>query len=229
MKSLRIICLMLCVAILCAFAVACGDDNSTDNGKKPDESSLVTGSSDKSNSDTASTDAESSNIQSTVSSDADSSGSDASSRTDNSSGNTNTSSEQNSTASSPNESTALTVYVEAKQEGNTVTAEVKIRNNPGLTAFNFNLLYNKEALSPTKVTKGLVSVTSNLQQSQNLSGKVTLLYVDAEGFSDNGTLLTVTFEVKDSSKPLDNLRIDAEQNSFLKLDGKTYVTDFLLN
>ena len=227
MKSLKLICLILCVAILCAFATACGDDNSTDSGKKPDESSLVTGSSDKNNSDTASTDAESSNIQGTVSSDTDSSGSDASSQTDNSSGNTNTSSEQNSTASTPNESTALTVYVEYTRDGDNVTAEVKVKNNPGLTAFNFSLLYNKEALNPTKVTKGLVSVTSNLQQSQNLSGKVTLLYIDAEGFSDNGTLVTVSFDLKDAGKPFD-LLLNTTQNSFLMLDGKTYVTDFVV-
>lgn len=229
MKSLKIIALILCVTILCAFVAACDDDNSTDSGKSPDGSSVTASSSGKGDSDIENTGTESINTESTSSADGSSSSGNEGSQVGNSSSNTDTSGEQDSTVSTPDESTALTVYVETKQEGNTVTAEVKIKNNPGLTAFNLGLFYNHETLSPNKVTKGLVSVTSNLQQSQNLSGKITLLYVDAEGFSDNGTLVTVTFDVKDSSKLLDDLRIGAEQNSFLSLDSKTYVTDFLLN
>ncbi len=229
MKSLKVLCLILCVALLCAFAVACSDDNSaTGSDKKPTDSSVVSPSSDKADSDTVSTDTPSTDTQSTASAD----GSSSSGNSNVQSGSSDiadTSKEQDSTISTPStDSNVLTVYVESKQDGNTVTADIKIKNNPGLTAFCFELLYNKEELTPKKLTKVLVSVTSNLQQNQKLSGVVTLLYVDANGFSENGTLATVTFDVKDASKPLNDLRINATENSFLKLDGKTYVVDFVV-
>ena len=220
MKSLKLISLILCIVLLCCFATACGENNSADSSTKPADSTVETVTSSESESETASNDTQSSDVES--------GDTHSTSSTDNSSSNTtDTSSEQTSTEATPEDSTALTVYVESKQDGNTVTTEIKIKNNPGLTAFNFGLQYNTNALKPNKLTKGLVSVTSNLQQNQNLSGKVTFLYVDAEGFSDNGTLATVTFDVKDSGKPFD-LLINTTQNSFLKLDGKTYVVDFVV-
>ena len=131
------------------------------------------------------------------------------------------SSSDGSSPSQPAESTAPTVYLSATRNGDTVTVTANIGNNPGITAFQFGVTYNSNAVTPESIQNGLVSVTSNLQQGKDCGGTVTAVYVGTDSFSNNGALFSVTFNVKNSAEMLE-FGIKAEKNSFLDKSGSDF-------
>lgn len=96
-----------------------------------------------------------------------------------------------------------------------MTVKATVKNNSGLAGFSFRITYDKAAVTPDKLQKGLVSVVSNLQQSTDCGGEVAAVYSDAAGFKDNGDLFSVTFKVKDPKLTETTFGIKAENNSFV--------------
>lgn len=207
MKAFRLILISIITIALIGSFTAC---------KNSGEST----SSDSSTAGTASTPTVSSNAGSTESvqtSDTESSGTGNTESTPESSVNQNSSSDNSSFehgfedgSSSVNSSSDATtgeqqpqnkptISMVSEKSGKRITLKIKAANNPGVATFKLLIGYDKTAVSPVSITNGAVSVTSNLQQSTNLNGKVTALYVDAVGTSKNGTLFSVAFDVKDNA------------------------------
>ena len=126
-----------------------------------------------------------------------------------------------SSPSQPAESTVPTVCLSATRNGDTVTVTANIGNNPGITAFQFGVTYNRNAVTPESIQNGLVSVTSNLQQGKDCGGTVTAVYVGTDSFSNDGALFSVTFNIKNSAETLE-FGIKAEKNSFLDKSGSDF-------
>lgn len=112
-----------------------------------------------------------------------------------------------------------TIYLEAEGQNDKVILKVCVRNNPGVASFSFKVNYDKNAVSPEKIEKGLISVTSNLQSTTNLSGYVTAVYVNANGTNENGTLFSVTFSPKDGADSA-AFSISADKNAFVNAEFK---------
>ena len=74
-------------------------------------------------------------------------------------------------------------------------------------------------MEPEKIEKGLVSVTSNLQQTTNLAGYITAVWVDVNGITENGTLFTITFKPKSGATKA-TFSITADKNAFINPDVK---------
>ena len=112
-----------------------------------------------------------------------------------------------------------TIYLEAEKKDDKVIVKVCARNNPGVASFNFRVDYDKTAMEPEKIEKGLVSVTSNLQQTTNLAGYITAVWVDVNGTTENGTLFTITFKPKSGATKA-TFSITADKNAFINPDVK---------
>ena len=113
-----------------------------------------------------------------------------------------------------------TVFLDAQKNGDTVTVTASVKNNTGLAGFGFKISYEQNKVAPVELKMGLVTVVSNLQQSNKCNGEVTAVYSDAAGFSDNGVLFTVTFKVTDQKATEATFKILADNNSFVDCDAK---------
>lgn len=212
-KHIQTISVLLCVLFTAVFFSACGSSKKSNGSDNPTSTSAV--SSDSSNIASGITDSTSDGTD----------GVDITSSTGTISAETPSSGaggEQESTVSQPADSTAPTVFLSAEKNGSTVTVTANIKNNPGIIAFQFGITYNKEAVTPKSLQNGLISVTSNLQQGKDCNGSVTAVYIDTVGFSNNGTLFSVTFDIADSSKTAE-FGIKSEANSFLDQSGNNYI------
>lgn len=112
-----------------------------------------------------------------------------------------------------------TIYLEAEKKDDKVIVKVCARNNPGVATFNFRVDYDKTAVEPEKIEKGLVIVTSNLEQTTNLAGYITAVWVDVKGTTENGTLFTITFKPKSGATKA-TFSITADKNAFINPDVK---------
>ena len=112
-----------------------------------------------------------------------------------------------------------TIYLEAEKKDDKVIVKVCARNNPGVATLNFRVDYDKTAVEPEKIEKGLVIVTSNLEQTTNLAGYITAVWVDVKGTTENGTLFTITFKPKSGATKA-TFSITADKNAFINPDVK---------
>ena len=208
---LKITALLMALCLMLFAAVGCSDDGDTDTAASSNISSVNdetqnTVSNDGSNNTVSSKDEPVTSGDSAPDSSKDSQSNGDSSKNDTT---------VSSTASTVEPDNSPTVFLTATKSGDTVTVKAAVKNNSGLAGFSFKITYDKAAVTPDKLQKGLVSVVSNLQQSTDCGGEVTAVYSDALGFKDNGDLFSVTFKVKDSKATEATFGIKAENNSFV--------------
>lgn len=212
-KFLKTTALFISLCLMLFAVVGCSDDSDTDVVNSSNISSV-----NNESQSTVSTDCNSSNATSNMDQAVTSDGSSSVSSKDTQS-NDGDSSKNDTTVSSntstPEPDNSPTVFLTAAKSGDTVTVKAAVKNNSGLAGFSFKITYDKTAVIPDKLQKGLVSVVSNLQQSTDCGGEVTAVYSDALGFKDNGDLFSVTFKVKDSKATETTFGIKAESNSFV--------------
>lgn len=209
---LKITALLMALCLMLFAAVGCSDDGDTDTVASPNISSV-----NSENADTVLTDQSSNNNTSSKDEPVTSTGSvaDSSKDTHSSGDGSKNDTTVSSTASTVEPDNSPTVFLTATKSGDTVTVKAAVKNNSGLAGFSFKITYDKAAVTPDNLQKGLVSVVSNLQQSTDCGGEVTAVYSDALGFKDNGDLFSVTFKVKDSKATEATFGIKAESNSFV--------------
>ena len=208
---LKITALLVALCLMLFAAVGCSDDGDTDTVASSNISSVNdetqnTVSNDGSNNTVSSKDETATSGDSAPDSSKDTHSSGDSSKNDTT---------VSSTASTVEPDNSPTVFLTGTKSGDTVTVKAAVKNNSGLAGFSFKITYDKAAVTPDKLQKGLVSVVSNLQQSTDCGGEVTAVYSDALGFKDNGDLFSVTFKVKDSKATEATFGIKAESNSFV--------------
>ena len=208
---LKIAALLMALCLMLFAVVGCSDDGDTDTAASSNISSVNdetqnTVSNDGSNNTVSSKDETATSGDSAPDSSKDSQSNGDSSKNDTT---------VSSTASTVEPDNSPTVFLTATKSGDTVTVKAAVKNNSGLAGFSFKITYDKAAVTPDKLQKGLVSVVSNLQQSTDCGGEVTAVYSDALGFKDNGDLFSVTFKVKDSKATEATFGIKAESNSFV--------------
>lgn len=208
---LKITALLVALCLMLFAVVGCSDDGDTDTAASSNISSVNdetqnTVSNDGSNNTVSSKDEPVTSGDSAPDSSKDSQSNGDSSKNDTT---------VSSTASTVEPDNSPTVFLTATKSGDTVTVKAAVKNNSGLAGFSFKITYDKAAVTPDKLQKGLVSVVSNLQQSTDCGGEVTAVYSDALGFKDNGDLFSVTFKVKDSKATEATFGIKAESNSFV--------------
>lgn len=208
---LKITALLMALCLMLFAVVGCSDDGDTDTAASSNISSVNdetqnTVSNDGSNNTVSSKDEPVTSGDSAPDSSKDSQSNGDSSKNDTT---------VSSTASTVEPDNSPTVFLTATKSGDTVTVKAAVKNNSGLAGFSFKITYDKAAVTPDKLQKGLVSVVSNLQQSTDCGGEVTAVYSDALGFKDNGDLFSVTFKVKDSKATEATFGIKAESNSFV--------------
>ncbi len=112
----------------------------------------------------------------------------------------NSSQEQTTNSSTPEpeiDANAPTIFLTTeKNNNNTITLNVNIKNNPCIAAYTMRINYDQQQVTPKTITKGLTSVTSNLQQPNTpLQGFVTAVYVETAGMSEDGVLFSITFDM----------------------------------
>lgn len=190
----KAVSLLICVVLTLTMSVGCGKKESSSTGGSPSQNtSSVT----DSNTDTD--DVNSGGMTENTTSDGANQGDE----------NQNVNSEINfgdkDTESKPNDreevvdETAPLIYLDAVLDGDIVTLNVCAKNNPGFASFRFKVNYDKKVLTAQKVKKGVISVTSNLQQTTDIPEYVTAVYVNTNDVKDNGTLFTISFEVADKN------------------------------
>lgn len=213
MKSfLKTTALLIALCLMLFAVVGCSDNGDTATvassniSSVNDESQSTVSTDDSSNNTTSSKDEPVTSGDYTSNSSKDSQSNGDSSKTD-------TTVSSNTSTVEPDNSP--TVFLTATKSGDTVTVKATVKNNSGLAGFSFRITYDKAAVTPDKLQKGLVSVVSNLQQSTDCGGEVTAVYSDAAGFKDNGDLFSVTFKVKDPKTTETTFGIKAESNSFV--------------
>lgn len=121
-------------------------------------------------------------------------------------------------APDPSDSSPM-ICLEAEKDSGKIVLKVSVRNNPGVASFSFRVNYDKNAVSPEKIENGLVSVTSNLQQTTELAGYVTAVYVNINGTNSDGTLFTVIFNARDGADSA-AFSVASDKNSFVNADIK---------
>jgi hypothetical protein len=116
---------------------------------------------------------------------------------------------------------APTVYLETEQSGNTVTVKFMVKNNPGVAAYTVNVTFDKQKVTPKTITAGISSpVVSNLQQPNvTLSGSaVSAVYANTKGFSNDGEMFNITFEIKEGASGEAKFEIVADEQDFVAPD-----------
>ncbi|MBQ3551284.1 MAG: hypothetical protein IJA41_09950 [Clostridia bacterium] len=211
---LKITALLMALCLMLFAVVGCSDDGDTDTAASSNISSVNDETQSAVSTDDSSNTASSKDEAVTSGDTVPDSSKDSQSNGDSSKNDTTVSSNISNT-STPEPDNSPTVFLTATKNGDTVTVKAAVKNNSGLAGFSFKITYDKAAVTPDKLQKGLVSVVSNLQQSTDCGGEVTAVYSDALGFKDNGDLFSVTFKVKDSKATETTFGIKAESNSFV--------------
>ena len=107
------------------------------------------------------------------------------------------------------------------RSGSTVTLQVCVKNNSGISGFDFDIKYDKADVTPVSISNGIISVTSKLQQTTNLNGAIPVAYGDASGTTSNGVLFTITFNVTGSASATD-FEIICNEILDIDLDDATF-------
>lgn len=105
--------------------------------------------------------------------------------------------------------TEPTIYVESKTFalGEQVKVNVNVSNNPGIAGAILKISYNSK-LTLIGAENGEKFAKLNFTQPGNFGNPSTFLWDSESGqVSDDGTILTLTFNVSDDAKPNENLEI----------------------
>lgn len=123
-----------------------------------------------------------------------------------------------------------TIVVESKTTatpvGNTVTVNVKMSNNPGITALGVDISYDTSMLSLTKAaTNGSVMPDNTFMASSSLSSPYRVLWEDGlSDYSGNGTLCSYTFKTLKEGTATISLKLYADGTFNSNLDYVTFTT-----
>lgn len=116
---------------------------------------------------------------------------------------------------------APTVYLETEQSGNTVTVKFMVKNNPGVAVYAVNVTFDKQKVTPKTITAGISSpiVSNLLQPNVTLSGSaVSAVYANTKGFSNDGEMFNITFEIKEGASGEAKFEIVADEQDFVAPD-----------
>ena len=101
------------------------------------------------------------------------------------------------------------------------TATVSIKNNPGLASFTLRLRFDNTKLEVISRTQGeLGGVTLPNVANANNSGAAVFDWVDADGFTNDISLFTVTFKVKEDALGITNLNLEVGAGGIFDIDMK---------
>lgn len=221
-------CIILCLVLLSVMTVGCG--NNENCGSSTNNSSTVPGSDSTTASGNSSTVSGPENNSSTNSTTNSSNQSSVANSSLNESGGSNSNLTSNTVSSggesgtvNPNQNSPK-IWLSAKATDKVVTVTANIKNNPGLTAFKFFVSYDESAVKPKILNQSdlKLDVISNLDQTTDLKGNISAVYISASGFKDNGELFSITFDLLETSKTHADFMIKHDNEAFLKLDAQTY-------
>ncbi len=94
--------------------------------------------------------------------------------------------------------------------GEAVTIDIKISNNPGIMAMSFCITYDKTAFEYTGYNKGYLSKYTIKDHADK--GQVAFVNDEAGDKANDGTILSVKFNVKDNAAPGKHTITIANQN-----------------
>ncbi len=211
---MKFICKTLAVLLLITALVGCNANktDSSNEGSAP-ESSSATSSIDSPS--TSSSDSSSDLVESDTENTLDTS---KDTPTDSSNPNEGDGNNDPSEEVDPN---APTVYLQAEKSGNTITVKFMVKNNPGVAAYTVNVAFDKQKVTPKTIPAGISSpVVSNLQQpNANLSdSSVSAVYANTKGFSNDGEMFNITFEIKEGASGEAKFEIIADEQDFVAPD-----------
>lgn len=83
--------------------------------------------------------------------------------------------------------------------GNKVTVDISITNNPGIMAMTFSVPYDNTRLEFVEYSKGYVSSPTVKDHSDK--GYVVFSILETKDKSNSGTILSLTFKIKNNAKP----------------------------
>ncbi|MBO5745496.1 MAG: hypothetical protein J6S13_00210 [Clostridia bacterium] len=224
----KIFCILLCLCLITATAVGCGKKDSSTGGSNVQNTSSVT--SDGTTADnTSSTPNASTPTESGTASNGSTDGTTSSNTPSDGTQSTVTSSDdttsESGTTPPPQTNNDLSVLLESKQNGDTVTVTASVKNNPGLVAFKFQVTFDNAKLTPDNMAQSdlKLGITSNVKQGAAAKGEVSVLYIGTAGFKTNGQLFTLTFKVNKNANGTADFRIKSDNSSFLSTDAATYL------
>ena len=228
----KIFCILLCLCLITATAVGCGKKDSSTGGSTVQSTSSVTGggssADNTSSTPDTSTPTETGNGSDSASSTPTDTSSTASGSTQSNTASSNTSSDtmsESGTTPPPQTNTDPFISLESKQNGDTVTVTASIKNNPGLVAFKFQVVFDKLKLTPDNMAQSdlKLGITSNIKQGAAAKGEVSVLYIGTAGFKTDGQLFTLTFKVNKNANGTADFKIKSDNGSFLSTDATTYL------
>jgi uncharacterized protein YxeA len=109
------------------------------------------------------------------------------------------------------DSAVLEIGSASAKAGSTVKMDISIHNNPGTSTIGIELDYDSSVLTPVSIERtgkldGIGFFTSNLEGedeygafSGDEGATVQGIWFNTSDFSDNGKVMTVTFEVADNA------------------------------
>ncbi len=95
--------------------------------------------------------------------------------------------------------TKVTVSSVDAMPGDTVVIDVNISNNPGIMAMAFTVTYDSDDLEYKSYSKGYLS--NYTVKNHTDKGHVAFVNVENKNIATDGTIISLTFEVKKASKP----------------------------
>jgi len=106
----------------------------------------------------------------------------------------------NSGASAVSKKAVFSVDTATGHPGDTVTVKVNLSNNPGITAVGLKLSWDAEKLEYIKYADGIIPRFLEVVESAAYF-IITLMTSDVEPSFENGTLLELTFKIKENAAP----------------------------
>lgn len=91
----------------------------------------------------------------------------------------------------------ITISSKTASSGKVVTVDIKISNNPGIMAMAFSITYDTDALEYVKYTKGYLSDYTVKNHSDK--GHVSFVNIESDDKSNNDTIISIDFKVKDNA------------------------------
>lgn len=98
-----------------------------------------------------------------------------------------------------NDTAKITVSTADAMPGDTVTINISIDQNPGIMAMAFCITYDNTSLVYKNYSKGYLSSYTIKDHSDK--GHVSFVNVENKDNASNGTIISLTFDVKENAKP----------------------------
>ena len=113
------------------------------------------------------------------------------------------------------------------RSGNEVQVKVNITDNPAIHTMVFDVTYDENVLEYVSIEKGLYGNIC-IEHASKLNYQYMDLYNFGNSMTENGTLLTFTFKIKDNApEGLTEITIVPDYDTFIKLVGEDAAEGFL--